>query len=67
MQYDESSNIQISKRSAGIAIVDNDHRILLVREKKQSAAGLWHIPSGSVYTSEKHIVRNVQTQVVLNK
>ena len=52
MQYDEKLHIPIHARAAGVAILDHQDRILLVREKMEGKAGLWHIPSGSVERGE---------------
>ena len=52
MQHDEHSHVLISARSAGVVILDNQKRILLVREKMVHKAGLWHIPAGSVEAGE---------------
>ncbi|MEM6428186.1 MAG: NUDIX domain-containing protein [Deinococcota bacterium] len=51
MQYGQASHLPIAVRSAGVVMV-NDGQVLLVQEKKLSAAGLWHIPAGFVEAHE---------------
>ena len=52
MQYDEKTHIATHATSAGVAILDDHARILLVQEKIADAAGLWHIPAGAVESGE---------------
>jgi len=52
MQHDEKLHIPIEARSAGVAIIDSEDRILLVKEKIGSKADLWHIPAGGVKANE---------------
>jgi len=52
MQYDESTHITTQANSAGVVILDDQSRILLVQEKYADAAGLWHIPAGAVEAGE---------------
>lgn len=53
MQYDETLHVEVHVRSAGVAIVDADARILLVQENDPGIAGLWHIPAGTVEPGER--------------
>ena len=52
MQYDENHHISIKAKAAGVAIIDELGRILMVKEKLSGKSGLWHIPSGSVEEGE---------------
>jgi 8-oxo-dGTP pyrophosphatase MutT (NUDIX family) len=52
MQFDEGSSVSVYDRAAGVVVLDNQQRILLVKEKQGSKKGLWHIPSGSVEEGE---------------
>jgi len=52
MQYDEKYHIPVNARAAGVVLIDEQSRILLVQEKLSSKSGLWHIPSGSVEPGE---------------
>ncbi len=52
MQYDENYHIPVVAKAAGVAIIDDHHRILLVKEKLSGKLDLWHIPSGSVEQGE---------------
>lgn len=52
MQHDEKTHVQVHVQSAGVAILDEAGRILLVQEKDEGIDGLWHIPAGTVEAGE---------------
>ncbi|WP_291427059.1 Nudix hydrolase [Deinococcus sp.] len=56
MQYGESTHVPVSRKAAGVVILNAAGDILLVHERgtpdKPEKAGLWHIPAGSVEEDE---------------
>lgn len=52
MQYAENTHVETHAKSAGVIILDDESRILLVQEKVAGATGLWHIPAGAVEKDE---------------
>lgn len=53
MQYGPDTVLTPAATSAGIALFDTQGKLLLVQEKKPVAAGLWHMPAGTVEPGER--------------
>ncbi len=54
MQYDKTRVIPVNAYSAGVAVLDEQNRLLMVQENQPKAKGLWHIPAGSVESNESY-------------
>lgn len=54
MQYDKTRVIPVNAYSAGVAVLDEQNRLLMVQENQAKAKGLWHIPAGSVESNESY-------------
>jgi 8-oxo-dGTP pyrophosphatase MutT (NUDIX family) len=52
VQYDETHNVDVFAKAAGVVIFDEHSNFLLVKESHKGKQGLWHIPSGTVETGE---------------
>ncbi|TCS43685.1 NUDIX domain-containing protein [Reinekea marinisedimentorum] len=52
MQFDESFSVAVVGRGAGVVVLDDQQRILLVKEKQGAKKDLWHIPMGTVEEGE---------------
>lgn len=56
MQFGESLHVSVTRRAAGVVVLNGSGDILLVRERgvpgQMEKAGLWHIPSGTVEAGE---------------
>ncbi|BDP40447.1 DNA mismatch repair protein MutT [Deinococcus aetherius] len=52
MQYDQSLDVPVTLRSAGVVVLNERDEVLLVCEHKPGSRGLWHIPAGGVEEGE---------------
>lgn len=52
MQYGIKHHIDVQAQAAGAVIFNDQQQVLLVQELTGSKKGLWHIPSGTVESSE---------------
>ncbi|HCG8591919.1 TPA: NUDIX domain-containing protein, partial [Vibrio parahaemolyticus] len=52
MQYGTQHHIEVTAKAAGAVIFNQHDEVLLVQELTGSKKGLWHIPSGSVESTE---------------
>ncbi|TOF73926.1 NUDIX domain-containing protein [Vibrio parahaemolyticus] len=52
MQYGIQHHIEVTAKAAGAVIFNQHDEVLLVQELNGSKKGLWHIPSGSVESTE---------------
>ena len=52
MQYGIQHHIEVTAKAAGAVIFNQHNEVLLVQELTGSKKGLWHIPSGSVESTE---------------
>ncbi|MDG2779371.1 NUDIX domain-containing protein [Vibrio parahaemolyticus] len=73
MQYGIQHHIEVTAKAAGAVIFNQHDEVLLVQELTGSKKGLWHIPSGSVESTEipqeaalREIVEETGLEVVLD-
>ncbi len=52
MQYGIQHHIEVKAQAAGAVIFNQHDEVLLVQELNGTKKGLWHIPSGSVESTE---------------